>query len=97
VPEKIPIELIQTLLKTDNVRIERIVSRGHASPENFWYDQAEHEWVLLIRGAARIQFESDEPMELLPGSFVNIPAHQRHRVEWTEPNGPTTWLAIYYS
>jgi cupin 2 domain-containing protein len=97
VPETIPAELLQTLLNTDNIRIERIVSHGHASPEHFWYDQSEHEWVLLIKGAARIQFEGDEPVDLIPGSFMNIPAHQRHRVDWTEPNEPTIWLAIYYS
>jgi len=96
-PKSIPTELLQTLLKTDNIRIERIVSYGHASPEHFWYDQPKHEWVLLISGAARIQFEGDEPVELIPGSFVNIPAHQRHRVDWTEPNEPTIWLAVYYS
>jgi cupin 2 domain-containing protein len=76
VPETIPAELLQTLLNTDNIRIERIVSHGHASP---------------------IQFEGDEPVDLIPGSFMNIPAHQRHRVDWTEPNEPTIWLAIYYS
>jgi hypothetical protein len=30
-------ELFTTLLNTGNVRIERIVSHGHASPEGFWY------------------------------------------------------------
>jgi cupin 2 domain-containing protein len=97
VPEKIPTELLQTLLTTDNIRIERIISQGQASPENFWYNQSEHEWVLLISGVARLQFEGDEPVDLIPGSFVNIPAHQRHRVDWTEPNEPAIWLAVYYS
>ena len=27
------------------LRIERIVSEGHVSPEGFWYDQDEPEWV----------------------------------------------------
>jgi cupin 2 domain-containing protein len=95
-PDDLPEELIQTLLSTPSLRVERIVSLGHASPEGFWYDQESHEWVLLLRGAAQLRFEGNEPIDLRPGAFVNIPAHQRHRVEWTDPNGPTIWLAIHY-
>jgi cupin 2 domain-containing protein len=96
IPTDAPEELIQPLLSTSNVRIERIVSLGHASPEGFWYDQETHEWVLLVKGAARLMFEGEEPIDLRPGSFVNIPAHRRHRVEWTDPTEPTIWLAIHY-
>ena len=96
IPADVPEELIQPLLSTSNVRIERIVSLGHASPEGFWYDQETHEWVLLVKGAARLMFEGGEPIDLRPGSFVNIPAHRRHRVEWTDPTQPTIWLAIHY-
>jgi cupin 2 domain-containing protein len=96
-PGWLPHELTETLLSSANFRIERIVSLGNASPEGFWYDQETHEWVLLVRGAARLSFEGEEPVELVPGSFINIPAHQRHRVDWTDPNQPTVWLAIYYA
>src|SRR4051812_20741879 len=96
VPANLPEELIQTLLTTPSFRIERIVSLGHTSPEGFWYDQETHEWVLLLNGAARLRFEGEEPLDLLPGHFVNIPAHKRHRVEWTDPARPTVWLAIHY-
>ena len=88
-------ELFQTLLATPHVRIERIVSRGHASPPDFWHDQSQHEWVLLVQGAARLQFDQ-ATVELKPGDFINIPAHQRHRVQWTAPHEPTIWLAIFY-
>ena len=94
-PAHLPDELVQTLLSTNHLRIERIVSQGHASPPEFWYDQAEHEWVLLMQGAARLRFD-DEVVELKPGDFLNIPAHRRHRVEWTSPDEPTIWLAIHY-
>ena len=97
VPSSFPKEICQTLLNAGNIRIERILSQGHASPEGFWYDQSEHEWVLVVGGSARVRFEGEEPVELTSGSFINIPAHQRHRVEWTDPTGPTIWLAIYYS
>jgi len=96
-PASIPEELVQTLMTAPDVRIERIVSHGHASPPGFWYDQQTHEWALLLRGAACLRFEGQEPFDLTPGSFVNIPAHQRHRVEWTDPEQPTVWLAIHYS
>jgi cupin 2 domain-containing protein len=96
IPEDLPEELIQPLLVTPSLRVERIVSLGHASPDGFWYDQESHEWVLLLMGAARLRFEGNESIDLRPGAFVNIPAHQRHRVEWTDPNGPTIWLAIHY-
>lgn len=96
VPADLPEELVQTLLGTSKLRIERIVSHGHASPEGFWYDQETDEWVVLLTGAARLTLEGEAPIDLLPGAFVNLPAHQRHRVEWTDPVQPTVWLAIHY-
>jgi cupin 2 domain-containing protein len=94
-PAGLPEELTQTLLSAAGLRIERIVSRGHASPDDFWYDQPRHEFVVLLRGAARVRFEDGE-VELMTGSFLNIPAHRRHRVEWTDPHQPTIWLAVHY-
>jgi cupin 2 domain-containing protein len=96
IPADLPEELFQTLLSTSQFRIERIVSQGHSSPEGFWYDQETDEWVLLLRGAARLTFEGEPPLDLRPGAFVNIPARKRHRVEWTSPTEPTIWLAIHY-
>ncbi len=96
IPATLPEELVDVLHVAGNVRIERIVSMGHASPPGFWYDQERDEWVLLVRGAARLRFEGDEnALEMKAGDFVRIPAHQRHRVEWTDPNQPTIWLAVH--
>ena len=95
-PAALPEEVVQTLLVGRAFRLERIVSRGHASAEGFWYDQATHEWVVLLSGAARVRLEGEEPVELRPGSYLNIPAHRRHRVEWTDPAQATVWLAIHY-
>lgn len=97
VPGDLPEEFIQTLLNARDVRIERIVSRGHSSPEGCWYDEDTHEWVLLVAGAGRLRFEDGHVLDMTPGSYINIPAHQRHRVEWTDPSQPTIWLAIHYS
>jgi cupin 2 domain-containing protein len=93
----LPQELVRTLINDANVRIERIVSHGHASPEGFWYDQNQHEWVVVLKGAARLRFEGeDQPVEMKPGDFATIPAHKKHRVEWTMPDEPTVWLAVHY-
>ena len=88
-------EIFETLLAAKNLKIERIISQGQASPDGSWYDQEQHEWVLLIQGAARIQFEN-KTVALTPGDFLSIPAHSRHRVEWTDPAQQTIWLAIHY-
>ena len=94
-PSDLPKELFTKLLQAPGIRIERIVSQGHCSPDGFWYDQDQAEWVLVLKGAARIQF-ADRVLELRPGDFVNISAHQRHRVAWTTPDEPTIWLAVHY-
>lgn len=95
-PAQLPEELFQTLVGTPQMRIERIVSRGHCSAEGFWYDQDEAEWVLLLKGAARLEFE-DSLREMRPGDHVHIPAHQRHRVAWTAPDEETIWLAVFHT
>ena len=94
-PPNLPEELTTVLQEAHGVRIERIVSTGHKSPEGFWFDQQEHEWVMVLQGAAKLQFE-DRVAELKVGDWINIPAHQRHRVEWTSPDEPTVWLAVFY-
>lgn len=95
IPQQMPEELLSILVESANVRIERIVSHGHATPEGFWYDQSQAEWVMVVKGATRLRFE-DEVIEMTPGSFINIPAHRKHRVEWTTPDEPTIWLAVFY-
>jgi cupin 2 domain-containing protein len=94
-PTSLPDELTTVLQEAKGVRIERIVSTGHKSPESLWYDQSEHEWVMVLNGAARLQFE-DRVVEMRAGDSINIPAHQKHRVEWTSPDEPTVWLAVFY-
>ena len=96
-PAALPEELFTTILQADGLRVERIVSQGHASPPGFWYDQEENELVIVLEGSAAVQFEGDaEPVELRRGSYLNIPAHTRHRVAWADPTEKTVWLAIHY-
>lgn len=94
-PRHLPEEVVQTLIRAADVRIERIISHGHASPEGFWYDQPQHEWVIVLKGAARLRFE-EGVLEMKPGDFINIPAFKRHRVDWTTPDEPTVWLGVRY-
>ena len=86
------------LLARPGLRIERIVSTGQASPDGFWYDQPDGEWVTLLQGEALLRF-ADEPeaRRLRPGDFIDIAPRRRHRVDWTDPEQPTIWLAIHYT
>jgi len=96
-PSSLPAELVEVIAESPHVRIERIVSTGQLSPEGSWYDQEEHEWVLILTGEAKLWIEHDpQPIHLKPGDHIHIPAHQRHRVEWTSPDLPTVWLAVFY-
>jgi cupin 2 domain-containing protein len=94
-PQQLPKELVQILIRAADVRIERITSHGHASPADFWYDQAQAEWVIVLKGAAKLQFE-DGMIEMKVGDFINIPAYKKHRVDWTTPDEPTVWLGVRY-
>jgi cupin 2 domain-containing protein len=97
-PLSLPEEAVSILLRTEHVRIERIVSTGQASPPGFWYDQAEGEWVVLLHGAARLSIAGEAaPRSLTAGDILHLPPRLRHRVEWTDPTEPTVWLAIFYS
>ena len=97
IPEALPAELFETVVCSNTAKIERIVSRGHASPAGFWYDQPDNEFVLVIQGSAGIRFENDENVVTLKaGDYLNIGAHVRHRVEWTDAACDTIWLAVHY-
>ncbi len=89
-------ERVDRLAGVGRVRVERIVSHGHRSPDGFWYDQEEAEWVALLAGAARIAFAGGREITLTPGDHLLIPAHTRHRVAWTDPAQATVWLAVFY-
>jgi cupin 2 domain-containing protein len=90
-------EALETLVAAPGVRVERIVSTGQATPPGEWYDQDADEWVVLLRGRAGLRFESEETARVLgPGDWVHIPAHARHRVEWTDAAEPSVWLAVHH-
>jgi len=96
IPESLDKEFVENIIERKNVRIERIISKGHASPESGWYDQDDNEWVVVIKGEAIISFENDEQVKLKEGGYINIPAHKKHKVDWTDPDTETIWLAVFY-
>ena len=97
IPDDRPAELLETLIETGSVRIERIVSRGHVTAAGQWYDQERSEWVALLRGAARLVFADGREVTMAAGDWLEIPARQRHRVAWTDPGQDTVWLAVHYT
>jgi cupin 2 domain-containing protein len=96
IPREMPEEIVGEILRTDAFRIERIVSRGQASPPGFWYDQERDEWVLLVKGSASLRFDDGREIALAPGDHLLIPRRVRHRVERTDPDGETVWLAVHF-
>ncbi|MBE9540006.1 MAG: cupin domain-containing protein [Proteobacteria bacterium] len=98
--ENIPVDLhsevFDSLVEANGVRIERIISRGHTSPESGWYEQPRDEWVMVLRGKAIIVFDDKSPVTLREGDYINIRAHEKHRVQWTDPDQDTLWLAVHY-
>lgn len=97
IPNLLKEELMEVILEQQSVRIERIVSMGHSSPPGLWYDQDQDEFVILLKGSAGLLFDGkDDILVMGPGDYVNIPAHARHRVEWTDPSEESVWMAVYY-
>ena len=97
IPDTLFDEWVECLAVGDRATIERIVSHGQASADGFWYDQDRHEFVVLLSGAARIEFaDGDHEVELAPGDWLLIPAHRRHRVAWTAPGQNSVWLAVHF-
>jgi cupin 2 domain-containing protein len=97
IPQQLPQEISECLARGNNVKIERIVSKGHRSPPDFWYDQNDNEWVVLLKGEAELRFqEGNRLIRLTEGMYLNIRAHEKHRVEWTRNDADTVWLAVFY-
>ncbi len=96
IPKDQDTEVYDEIIRAPGVRIERIISKGHTSPESGWYDQEENEWVMVLKGSGTLTFEDGSVAHLSKGDHINIPAHRKHRVSWTEPDQLTIWLAVFY-
>ncbi|PKG56490.1 cupin domain-containing protein [Shewanella sp. GutDb-MelDb] len=95
-PSDLTLEQFEPLVKTDCVLIERIISAAHVTAEGQWYDQAKSEWVMVVQGAAKLEFEHGEMVSLNQGEHLTIKAHVKHRVAWTSEETETIWLAVHY-
>jgi cupin 2 domain-containing protein len=89
-------EFIEELVVNKNFKLERIVSDGHSSPANFWFDQEMNELVILLSGSAELSYENGQRFALNPGDYLTIPAHQKHRVDKTDLFEKTFWLVLHY-
>ena len=96
IPKQLPTEHFETLVQTDNIHIQRIISKGHTSPKEGWYDQEQNEWVLVLKGAARLEFEDGSEVSMGQGDSLEIPAHVKHKVVWTDGEGETVWVVAHY-
>lgn len=96
IPVNIEAEIFETLVQNGTVKIERILSKGHTSPESGWYDQNRNEWIIILKGEAVLLFADESTVKLKTGDFINIPAHKKHKVKWTDPEIETIWLAVHY-
>lgn len=96
IPEKLDKEALDTLVQQGDFKIERIVSKGHTSPESGWYDQTQNEWVIVLQGAAILTFADGKEIHLTTGDHLNIPAFTKHKVSWTAPDVETVWIAVFY-
>ncbi len=96
IPKDLSVEIFEHLAGNSAVKIERIISRGHVSPETGWYDQGQNEWVMVVKGEAVISYDDGRDFRLRQGDYLDIPARQRHKVSWTDPDCETIWLAVFY-
>ena len=97
IPGKLDHELVESLVKNKDICLERIISKGHVSPTSGWYDQPKNEWVIVLKGDAIITFQDGDDLRLSAGDYIDIPAHKKHRVSWTDPGNETIWLAVHYA
>jgi len=96
IPDDLSAEVFENLAGNKKVKIERIISKGHSSPDSGWYDQEKNEWVLVLKGEAIISFDNKSSVCLKEGDYLNIGAHQKHQVTWTAPDITTLWLTVHY-
>ncbi|MFK5985730.1 MAG: cupin domain-containing protein [Pseudomonadota bacterium] len=96
IPENLDKEVFEQITSSEHIRIERIISKGHKTPQSHWYDQEQSEWVVILTGEAILCFADGSQITMKKGDYINIPAHKKHKVQWTHPDIETIWLAVYY-
>lgn len=87
-------EQFELLQKGAHYRIERIMSAGHSSPESFFYDQENDEWIMLVQGEATLEVEGKLTV-LKAGDYMFLPKNCKHRIEKTSIDPACIWLCIF--
>ena len=96
-PNQLPSqELFETLLSNDRVLIKRIISTGQVTPAGEWYDQEQNEWLIVLQGSGELSYEDNSRIKLKTGDYLLIPAHLKHRVEYTSTEPPCIWLTVFF-
>ena len=88
------LEKSEQIISGKNIQIERIISTGQTTPSGQWYDQELDEWVILLQGEAELSYADDTRIRLKAGDYLLIPAHTKHRVEYTSIEPACIWLAV---
>ncbi|MFM2311655.1 MAG: hypothetical protein RLZZ04_931 [Cyanobacteriota bacterium] len=97
-PEKLPAtELFETLWHDDQISFKRIISTGQTTPVGEWYDQEQNEWLIVLQGSGELSYEDNSRIKLTTGDYLFIPAHQKHRVEYTSTEPTCIWLTVFFS
>ena len=96
IPSELPNEIFENIIRTEKLRVERIVSKGQISPDTGWYNQRENEWLIVLSGYGVIEYINGAKVTLKQGDYLNINSHNKHRVIETSPDEATVWLAIFY-
>ncbi len=96
IPDNLDKEVFEQLIQSEDVKVERIISKGHSTEPDYWYNQEQNEWVIVLQGEAILSFQAGDDIHMKAGDYVNIPAYQKHRVKWTTTDTETIWLAIHY-
>lgn len=90
-------EHFEQLCSAQHARIERIISRGHATPDGQWYEQDKDEWVILLKGEARLEFADEKQIELQAGDYILLPAGMKHRVSYTSKDPECIWIGVHFT
>ncbi len=96
IPDHPDDEVVDLIVQNEKTKIERIISRGQTSPASGWYDQEKDEWVMVLKGEAILSFGNGKEVNLKAGDYINISAHTKHKVKWTDSKTETVWLAVHY-
>jgi len=88
-------EVFETILERGDFKIERIITLDPYTEPGKWYDQDLDEWVILLRGNAKIEFKEEGIIDLNAGDYIFIQAHKTHRINQSGTDEKNIWLTVH--